>query len=326
MTKRNGLLLLTFTLGLASATAQPAWAQSYPNRPVKIIAAIPPGSANDVIARVIAQKLSEQNGAQFIVENLPGAGGTTGTGAAARAPADGYTLLIMNQDFVIQPLVKSKVPYDPVKSFDPISLAAVAPEVIVVHPSFPAKIMGELIQILKANPGRYSYASPGHGTSPHLASERLFRISNGLDVVHVPFQGGAPAVTSTVAGHTPILHITLPLVEAHIKSGALRALAIASNKRSPLFPDIPALSEAGYPGHEVSFWTGLVAPQGTPTAVVSQLNRQIAEVLAMSDVRERLTAMGFAPMPTTPEVFGQHLATETAVWSRVVRDGQLKID
>jgi tripartite-type tricarboxylate transporter receptor subunit TctC len=326
MTRRNGLLLLTLTLSLASAIVQPAWAQSYPNRPVKIIAAIPPGSANDVIARVIAQKLSEQNGAQFIVENLPGAGGTTGTGAAARAPADGYNLLIMNQDFVIQPLVKSKVPYDPVKSFDPISLAAVAPEVIVVHPSFPATTMRELIQILKVNPGKYSYASPGHGTSPHLASERLFRISNGLDVVHVPFQGGAPAVTSTVAGHTPILHITLPLVEAHIKSGALRALAIASSKRSPLFPDIPALSEAGYPGHEVSFWTGLVAPQGTPTAVVGQLNRQIAEVLAMSDVRERLTAMSFAPMPTTPEVFGQHLATETAVWSRVVRDGQLKID
>jgi tripartite-type tricarboxylate transporter receptor subunit TctC len=328
MRRRNSFRLLTLAVNLAmtAATAPQALADSYPSRPVKIIAAIPPGSANDVIARVVAQRLSEQAGAQFIVENLPGAGGTIGTGTAARAPADGYTLLIMNQDFVIQPLVKSKVPYDPVKSFDPISLAAVAPEVIVVHPSLPAKTLKELIALLRTNPRKYSYASPGHGTSPHLASERLFRISNGLDVVHVPFQGGAPAVTSAVAGHTPVLHITLPLVEGHIKSGALRPLAITSTKRTPLFPDIPTIAEAGYPGHEVGFWTGLVTPAGTPKPVIAELNRQVVQVLATQAVKERLATMGFDTVPTTADRFAKHLAAESVVWGHVVREAGIKVD
>jgi tripartite-type tricarboxylate transporter receptor subunit TctC len=327
MNRRTFCMLAALSpIAVQSGVMQLAAADNYPSRPVKIIAAIPPGSANDVIARVLAQRLSELGGAQFVVENMPGAGGTIGTGAAARAAADGYTLLAMNQDFVIQPLVKSKVPYEPFKSFEPISFVASAPEVIVVHPSLPARSMNELVQLLKANPGKYSYASPGHGTSPHLASERLFRLSNGADVLHVPFQGGAPAVTSTIAGHTPILHITLPLVAAHIKDGTLRPLAVASSKRAPLFPDVPTLAEAGFPGHEVGFWTGLVVPAGTPKAIVEQLNGQVAQVLAMPEVKERLATIGFEAAPTTPQGFAKHIEAESALWGRVVRDAQIKGD
>lgn len=190
--------------------------------------------------------LSELTGGQFYVEDLPGAGGTIGMGNAARAPADGYTLLMINQDFVVQPSVKSKVPYDLFNSFTPIGSVAEAPETISVHPSVPATNMQELIALLRANPGMYSYATPGHGTSPHVASERLFKLTYGLDVIHVPFQGGAPAVTSTIAGHTQILHITLPLVAAYIKEGKLRALAVADKRRSPELPDVPTLEDPAY--------------------------------------------------------------------------------
>jgi tripartite-type tricarboxylate transporter receptor subunit TctC len=326
MNRRTIVSLAAFSLStVVLADARRAEADSYPNRPVRIIAAIPPGSANDVIARVLAQRLS-QRGGQYLVENMPGAGGTIGTGTAARAAADGYNLLIMNQDFVIQPLVKSKVPYDPFKSFSPISLTAAAPEVIVVHPSVPAKTMKELVDLLKANPGRYSYASPGHGTSPHLASERLFRLSGGADVLHVPFQGGAPAVASTVGGHTQILHITLPLVAGHIKDGTLRPIALAADTRSRLFPDVPTLSEAGFPGHDVAFWTGLVAPTGTPTVVIDHLNRELAIVLALPELKERFAAIGFEPTPSSPADLAKRIESESALWSRVVRDGKITID
>src|SRR6516225_423723 len=230
--------LSMFVLGLLSlcpipaAAQQPAETTSYPARSVKVVVPYPPGAAADIIGRLVAQKLSELTGSQFYVENLPGAGGVIGTATAARAPADGYTILVMNQDFVVQPAVKSKVPYDPFKTFIPVASIAAAPETISVHPSLPATSMKELIALLKANPGKYSYASPGHGTSPHIACERLFKLTYGLDVVHVPFQGGAPAVTATLAGHTQILHITLPLAAPYIKEGKLRGLAVADKRRA----------------------------------------------------------------------------------------------
>jgi tripartite-type tricarboxylate transporter receptor subunit TctC len=326
---RRTFLLTTLSLAAIAAqtvSVQHAVASDYPNRPVRIVAAIPPGSANDVIARVLAQRLSELCGRQFIVENIPGAGGAIGTGATARASADGYTLLIMNQDFVIQPAVKSSVPYDPFKSFEPITLAATAAEVIVVNPSVPAKTVKELLELVKANPGKYSYASPGHGTSPHLASERLFRLSNGADIVHVPFQGGAPAVASTIGGHTQILHITLPLVAAHINEGALRPLAVASGKRVPMLPDVPTLAEAGFPNHEVDFWTGLVAPAGTPRDIIDYLSKQIGQVLAMPEVKDRLATIGFEPAYTGPDGFAKHIQAESAAWASVVRNAKIKVD
>jgi tripartite-type tricarboxylate transporter receptor subunit TctC len=186
--------------------------------------------------------------------------------------------------------------------------------------------MQELIALLKANPGKYSYATPGFGTSPHLACERLFRLSYGLDVVHVPFQGAAPAITSTIAGHTQILHITAPLVAQHVKDGTLRALAVASTKRSPAFPDVPTLAEAGVPNHEVAFWTGILAPAGTPKDIIEILQHQIVRIVSLPDVREHMATLGLDPTAGTPEDLATHINAQFAEWSRVVRDAHLKID
>jgi tripartite-type tricarboxylate transporter receptor subunit TctC len=318
-----GLLSLFPTSGVAQ---QGAGAESYPSRSVKVIVPRPPGNANDLIARVVVQKLSEQMGSQFYVENLPAGGGIVGMTAAASAPADGHTILAANQDLIVHPLVKAKVPYDPFTSFAPVSLLASAPEVIVVHPSVPAKDMKELIQLLRDNPGKYSYASPGHGTSPHVACERLFKITHGLDIVHVPFPGGGQAVQSTIAGHTAILHITLPLIAPHLKDGTLRALAIASGKRSPLFPDVPTLAEAGVPNHEVAFWVGLLVPADTPKRKIDALYQQITRIQALPDIKERYAAIGFETVGTPPEEFAAYLKAESAEWARVVREAKLRVD
>jgi tripartite-type tricarboxylate transporter receptor subunit TctC len=325
-------LLSFFVLGLLSLSLLPAEAQrvaaveAYPTKPVKVIVPRPPGNANDLIARVLVQKLSESMRGQFYVENLPAGGGIVGMATAASAPADGHTILAANQDLIVHPLVKGKVPYDPFTSFAPVSLVASAPEVIVVHPSVPAKTIGELVALLKANPGKYSYASPGHGTSPHVACERLFRITHGVDVVHVPFPGGGQAVQSTLAGHTAILHITLPLIAEHIKDGSLRALALASSTRSPLFPDLPTLAEAGVPNHEVAFWVGVLVPVGTPSSRIDALHQQITRIESLADVKERFASIGFEPIGSTPAQFAARLKSESAEWARVVREARINID
>jgi tripartite-type tricarboxylate transporter receptor subunit TctC len=320
-------LLGPLSLCPMSAAAQPPGAsENYPARSVRVIVPRPPGNANDLIARILVQKLSEDMGGQFYVENIPAGGGIVGMGTAASAAADGYTVLVANQDLVVHPVVKAKVPYDPLASFAPISLLASAPEVIVVHPSVPAKDMKELVTLLKANPGKYSYASPGHGTSPHVACERLFTITHGLDVVHVPFPGGGQAVQSTIAGHTAILHITLPLVAQHIKDGTLRALAVASRKRSPLFPDLPTLAEAAMPNHEVAFWVGILVPVGTPKQRINALHQQATRILSLGDVKERFASIGFEPIGSTPDVFADYLKAEFAEWGRVVRDAKIKVE
>jgi tripartite-type tricarboxylate transporter receptor subunit TctC len=321
-----------FTLTLLSLfvvlfAGQPAAkAETYPTRPVKIILPYPPGGPGDAIARIVAQKLSEGFGSQFYVENLPGAGGAIGAAAASKAPADGYTILLANQDLVIQPIVKAKVPYDPFTSFTPVSQIVAAPEMIVVHPSLPVQSMKELIALLRANPGKYSYASPGFGTSPHLACEWLFKLTYGLDVTHVPFQGAAPAVVSALAGQTPIFHNVLPTVAPYIKDGKLRALAVASIKRSPVFPDVPTLEEALLPGHEVGFWMGALVPAGTPAEIVQRLQSQITELVALPDVKERLATLGFDPAAGTSHGFADHLKAESNLWGKIVRDAQLKIE
>ena len=317
---------LSALLAAGVMTARPADAQTYPARPVKLVVPYAPGGPNDIMARLIAQKLSEALGGQFYVENSPGAGGTIGAGAVAGAPGDGHTLLVANQDVIVQPIIKSKVPYDPFKSFTPVTLVVSAPEMIVVHPSLPAKDMKELIELLKANPGKYSYASPGYGTTPHLACEWLFKLEYGIDVTHVPFQGAAPAVQSTLSGQTPIFHNVLPAVAPHIRQGTMRPLAVAANKRSPFFPDVPTLAEAGIPGHEVGFWLVVLAPAGTPKDTVDVLNRQIARILDLPDVKERLQTIGFDPASSTPCAAAAHMKAETDTWTAVVRDAKIKIE
>jgi tripartite-type tricarboxylate transporter receptor subunit TctC len=321
---------LIFAIGFVSlfvAIECPAQAKDYPERPVKIIVPFPPGGAVDVIARTMAQKLSEGLGGQFFIENLSGASGAAGTGTAAKAAADGHTILFVSPDFVLSPLLKVRLPYDPFTSFAPVTLAVTSREIIAVHPSVPAKNMKELIALPNANPGKYTYATPGYGSLPHLKGERLFRVSYGLDVVHVPFQGFAPAVQSTIAGHTSILvGSPMPLVASHIKEGTLRGLAIDGNRRSATLPDVPTLEEAGVSDLGNTAWFGVLVPAGTPKNIVELLHQQIKRIVSLPDVAERLTTLGFGPVANTPEEFAGWIKSESAYWAKVVHETNLKID
>jgi tripartite-type tricarboxylate transporter receptor subunit TctC len=311
--------------GIAAAD-RTAVAETYTSKPVKLVVPYAPGGPNDLVARILAQKLAEGLGGSFFVENTAGAGGTIATGQAANAAADGTTILVANQDLIVQPIIKAKVPYDPFKSFTPVSLAVSAPEMIVVHPSLQVKDLKELVALLKANPGKYSYASPGYGTTPHLACVWLFNLENGVDVTHVPFQGAAPAVQSVLAGQTPVFHNVLPAVAPHVRAGTMRALAVASSNRTPYFPDVPTIGEAGYPGHEVGFWMGVFVPVGTPKDLVDVLNKQVARIMRLPDVKERMATIGFDPTVSTSEELNDHMKAETDKWSKVVRQANIKID
>jgi tripartite-type tricarboxylate transporter receptor subunit TctC len=311
--------------GIAAAD-RTAVAETYTSKPVKLVVPYAPGGPNDLVARILAQKLTEGLGGSFFVENTVGAGGTIATGQAANSAADGTTILVANQDLIVQPIIKAKVPYDPFKSFTPVSLAVSAPEMIVVHPSLQVKDLKGLVALLKANPGKYSYASPGYGTTPHLACVWLFNLENGIDVTHVPFQGAAPAVQSVLAGQTPVFHNVLPAVAPHIRAGTMRALAVASSNRTQYFPDVPTIGEAGYPGHEVGFWMGVFVPVGTPKDLVDVLNKQVARIMTLPDVKERMATIGFDPTVSTSDGLINHMKAETDKWSKVVRQANIKID
>jgi tripartite-type tricarboxylate transporter receptor subunit TctC len=274
----------------------------------------------------MAQKLSDATGVQFYVENVPGAGGTIGMRALANAPADGYTLMVGNENLVLQPIIKAKVPYNPFKSFIPLATIASAPMLVTVNSSLPVKTMAELIALLKANPGKYNYASPGYGSSPHLASERLFNLTYRLQVVHVPFQGAAPAVQAVLNGEPPIFHEVLPAVAPHIRHGTMRALAVASSTRSEFFPDVPTLEETGTPGHEVGFWSGLFLPADTPGDIVELLRRAVANAMALPDVKDRLKSLGFDPFASTPAEFTAYLMAQSEKWRKFVRDANIRIE
>ena len=247
-----------------------------------------------------------------------------GTATAARASPDGCTMVVVNQNFVVQPAIGEKLAYEVPDSFTPVTLLIAAPETISVNPSVPATTMKELVALVKASPGKYNYASPGYGSSPHLASERLFKQTLGLDVVHVPFQGGPPAVTSTVAGHTQILHLTLPIVAPLVRDGKLRLLAVADKTRAAEFPSVPTLEEAGIPNHEVGFWNGILVPKGTPDDIVELRHRQISRIMALPEVRDRLATLGYTPINGSQNAFAAHLHTELAKWKAIVRDGKIK--
>jgi tripartite-type tricarboxylate transporter receptor subunit TctC len=311
----------------AIVLAGPCMAQTsaYPNRAVRMIVPFAAGGPTDVIARVVAQKLSESLGQQFYVENLVGAGGNTGTATAAKSPHDGYTLLVVSTGFIVNPSLYAKgVPYD-VKDFAPVTLVAASPNVLTVNPSVAAKDVKELIALVKANPGKYSFAQPATGSTPHLNGE-LFKLAFGLDLTMVPFTGAAPAVTSTIGGHTPIAFTALPPAMTNIKDGKLRALAVLSTKRVGVLPDVPTAAEAGIPGHEGDTLTGLVVPAGTPKEIVDRLNSEIKKLVAQPDVKEKLETLGFVPVADTPAEFGERIKTETAKWAKVINDAKIKIE
>jgi tripartite-type tricarboxylate transporter receptor subunit TctC len=316
----------TVAVLFAAVNVGPTEAQNYPTRPVRVIVPYPAGGPTDAIARIIAQKLSEKNGVQFYVENMPGAGATIGIGNAANAAPDGHTMLITTQDFIVQAVLRSKIPYDPFKSFAPIGLAVKGPEMLVVNPQVSAKDAKELLALLKANPGKFTYATPGFGTTPHLVCEHLFRITNGLDVTHVPFQGGAPAVQATLAGHTQIFMNVIPTVAPSIRQGTLRAVGVASKERSRFFPDVPTLAELGIPNHESEYWVAALFPAGTGKDKVEMLERQIIEILKTPDVQERLVVLGFDAASSTSEELGRHMKAEFDKWGAMVRASNIKLD
>ena len=302
-----------------------AFAQSYPARPVRMIVPFAAGGPTDVIARLIAQKLSESWGQQVYTENIPGAGGNTGVAMAARLPADGYTILVVSTGFIVNPSMYAKIPYDPVKDFSPITLVAASPNVVSVNPDFPAKSMKELADLVKASPGKFSFAQPATGSTPHLAGE-LFKQKYGLDLVTVPFNGAALAVNSTIGGHTPIAFTALPPAMTNIKEGKLRGLAVLATRRSPALPDLPTNAEAGIPGLESDTLTGIVAPAGTPKDIIDRWRSDIVKMVAVPEVRQRLEALGFAPVADTPEEFGARIKSEIDRWSKVVHDAHIKAD
>ncbi len=316
---------LHLAAGAATLSSAPriAWAQTYPARPVRLIVAFAPGGVTDTFARLMGQKLSEHLGQQFFVENITGATGNIGTGLAAKAAPDGYTLLLAFSSYVVNPTLFNKIPYDPHKDFEPVTLAVASTTVVSIHPSVPAKTVKDLVAVIRANPRKYSYASAGAGTQAHLAGEQ-FRLSLGLDLVHVPFNGGGPAIAAVVGGHTPIGFSSPAASIPQIKEGNVRALAITSKTRSQILPDVPTMTEAGYPEIEGDSWVGVLVPAGTSKDIISLLHREIVRIIALPDMKARLGELGYDPIASTPEEFATRIKVEIENWAKVIRAANIK--
>jgi len=321
--RRRLLWLATCAAGLPLAGV--ARAQTYPAKPVRVIVPFAAGGPTDVFARLIALGLSRALGQQFYVDNQPGAGGNIGMGAGARAAPDGHALTVVSTSFVVNPSLYAKIPYSPTKDFAPVTLAAASPNVLVVHPSIPATTVKELIAFLRSNPGKYSIAHPGVGTSSQLGGE-MFKHSQDLDLVSVPFNGSAPAVQSALAGHTPIALVVLTPVVPHAKEGKLRALAVTTAKRSPALPEVPTLAEAGLPDQESDTMQGVLAPAGTPEPVIAMLHREIDKVMADPEVAQKMAALGFEKIAGTPDEFARRIRADIPKWAKVIQTANIRID
>jgi tripartite-type tricarboxylate transporter receptor subunit TctC len=321
--QRRRFLHLAAAAAVLPAASRMAVAQSYPDRPVHVIVPYAPGGPTDVVTRLIAQKLSERSGKQFYVENIGGGGGNIAMGRVAKMAPDGYTLLMVNPSYVVNPTLYREPPYRFEQDFDPVSLAVLTTLVIAVHPSVPARTLQELVALIKANPGTYSYASPGAGTPGHLVGE-IFRSSLGLDLVHVPFNSAGLAVGSAVGGHTQICFASPSPAAQQVIEGKLRGLAVTSVARSQALPDVPTTAEAGYPAVAGDNWQGIVVPSGTPKAAIDFIHREIVEIMALPDVKARLAVLGFEPVASTPEEFARHAKVEFEKWGKVIRESNIK--
>jgi tripartite-type tricarboxylate transporter receptor subunit TctC len=323
MQTRRRFLQLAGVTAAVPISFQRALALDYPTRPVRIIVAFAPGGPTDIFGRIAALKLSEQFGKQFYVENIAGGGGNIAAAQTARAAPDGHTILFTVSGFVTNPAFQGKAPYDPVTDFAPVAVPIASAIAIVVHPSLGVRTLDELVTLIRANPGRYAYASGGAGVQPHLTFEQ-FRGSLGLDIVHVPFGGAGPAVASIVAGHTPIGVSSLPPCVPYIQEGSLRALVLSSTKRSRRLPDIPTAAEAGYPVFTGDQWVGVLAPAGTPDEIVTLLHRSIVDIIKLPDVKERLDALDFYEIESTPREFAERIKVEFESWRKVVETAHIR--
>jgi tripartite-type tricarboxylate transporter receptor subunit TctC len=315
-----------FALAMAGIALWPAQllAQAYPNKPVRLVIPFPPGGSNDVVGRTIAADLSNRLQQPVVVENVGGAGSLIGTDMVARAPADGYTLLLISVAFAFNPSIY-KLPYDPATAFAPIAILGAGPVVVAVTSKLPVASLQQLLTLAKANPGQLNYASAGVGSFQHLASE-LFKRQAGIDLVHVPFKGGGPAMMDVIAGNTQVAIGSLAQMLPQIKGGKLKALGIGSAERIGALPDVPTISEAGVPGYEVTNWWGVVAPAGTPRPVIERLYKELSAITASPETKKRFEAEGADPLKMGPDEFSRFIAAETAKWARVVKEGGIRAE
>jgi len=299
-------------------------AQPYPNKPIRLMVPFPPGGSTDIVARIVAQKLGTQLGQSLVIENRGGAGGTLGTAVVAKAPADGYMLTIgTTSTHVVAPSVYQKLEYDPVKDFAPISLIAVTPYLLVVNPAVPAKTLKELVELMKAQPGKLNYASAGVGSTTHLAMEMLKSVSSTY-ALHIPYNGNGPAGTAVIAGQVEILFGSLPAVLPHAKSGRVRALAVGTPKRSPSLPDVPSVAESGYPGFDASLWLAFMAPAGTPAPIIERLQKEIVAAVNSKETSEALDKNGAEPLTSTPAELAAMIKDGVGKYAAVVKAAGVK--
>jgi tripartite-type tricarboxylate transporter receptor subunit TctC len=317
MTRRHALLLAALTL--AAAAAPHAFAQAWPTKPIRLIVPFPPGGSTDIIARIVAQKMSERLGQGMVVENRGGAGGTVGTDVVAKAPKDGYTIGVASTStHVVAPSTYLKLPYDPVKDFAPISLMAISPYLLVVNPAVEAKTLKELVVLAKKSPGKMNYASAGSGSTTHLAMEML-KNAAGMFIVHIPYNGNGPAGGAVVAGQVEVLFGSLPAVLPFVKSGRVRALAVGSLKRSPSLPEVPTVAESGYAGFDASLWLALTAPAGTPAPIVERLHKELHAVISAPDTVTALSNAGSEPLLSSSAELGALIRDGVEKYAKIVR-------
>lgn len=312
---------LVFSFG-ASATSGP-----YPTKPIRLVVPYAAGGASDVLARIIGPKLGEALGQQIVVDNRGGGGGVLGSDLVAKAPPDGYTLVLANvATHAINTSLYSKMPYDPAKDFAPITLVATGPTLLVVNPAMPVKTLSELLGYARENPGRVNFASAGVGTTQHLAGE-LLKMKTGVQIVHVPYKGGGPALADLLGGQVQMMFPNIPPVQPFVRAGKLRAIAVASTKRWPTMPDIPTVAEAAnLDGFDISTWFGILAPAGTPADIVRKLHGAIVEVVSTPEMRARLANEGLEPLSNTPEAFARYIREQEAKWARLVKASGARID
>ena len=317
--------LFSLVVGTAVGLPDGVEAQPYPDKPIRFIVPFAPGGGNDMIARLVGGKLTESWGQQVVVDNRPGAGGNIAAEIAARSTPDGYTIFLFNSTNAIAPSLFKKVPFDPIKDFEPVILIATSPFALVVHPSTPAKSVKDLIALAKAKPGTLTYASGGNGSSTHLAAEEFKQLA-GINMIHVPYKGGGPALIDVIGGRVTTYFASIPPSLPHIKAGRLRALGITSKQRSSLLPDLPTISEGALPGFESGASYGIVAPANTPKAIVQKMNTDVAGLLAMPEVSARLKNQGLQIAPGSPQDFARFIKAEIAQWARVIKASGARVN
>ncbi len=316
------IFLCSIALVLSGVTC--THAQNYPAKPIRVIDAYPPGGGTDIVARTIAPKFLEGQGQSWVVDSRAGAQGIIGAEIAAKSPPDGYTLLMYTTNFTIHPSIYKSLPYDFLQAFTPVTQTSSVPMILIVHPSVPARSIKELLTEARSKPGRINYASSGFGGITHMAGELLDNLAN-VKMTHIPYKGGAPSVAATLGGEVDLTFAATPVGIPHIRSGRVRALAVSSATRSAVIPALPTLAEAGVPDYDVTNEYGVVAPAGTPRAIVLKLQQEIARILNLPDVKERLMGIGAEPVGSTPEQFGEHLKSEVAKWEKVIRANRIEM-